>query len=206
MKTRTLLALSACLLATAPLSQAITISATAALPDDAFNFGLFFSQTTETYTTPFTTFDFSSQAFASITSLESLQINLQFFNFDTDTDLFDRNNITLTLAGFNTGVLLNGFGNGSSTATITGNILNNADLILTALQNTGVLSAGFQDITSSPSNNFLFTGGSSTITLSDQPVAVPFTPSHAAGLITLAGASLWLRRRKQSGETTPVAA
>lgn len=201
MRTSALLALSACLLATAPLANAITLSATATLPDDNLNFAIFAVQTTETFVGPFTTFNFSSQPYGSITSLESLVINLQFFNFDTAPSTIDQNNITLTLAGYNTGVRLNGFGNGFGTATITGNILTNADLILTALQNTGVLTAGFSDATNSPSNNFLFTGGSTTLVLSDQPIEVPFTPSHAAGLITLAAASFWMRQRKQAGVT-----
>lgn len=198
MRTSAFLALSACLLATAPLSNAVTLSATATLPDDNLNFAIFAVQTTETFTGPFTTFNFSSQDYSSITSLESLVINLQFFNFDTAPGTIDLNNITLTLAGYDTGVLLNGFGNAFGEATITGNLLSNATEILHVLQTTGILSAGFHDSTSSPSNNFLFTGGSSTLTLSDQPIEVPFTPSHAAGLITLAAASVWMRKRKQS--------
>lgn len=210
MRTSAFLALSACLLATAPLAQAITISASIPLPNSTLveGFDIFDGETwpkTEAFTAPFGTFDFTSQAYQDVTSLESLAITIRFFNLDTNADGgFDRNNITLTLAGYDTGVLLNGFGNSTSTQTVTG-ILDHAELILTALQTTGALTVGLKDTTLSPSNPFLFTGGTATIYLSE-PVGVPLSPSHAAGLLTLVGASYYLRRRNQDGTSVPAAA
>lgn len=200
MKTSALLALSACLLATAPLSQAATISASIPLPNSTTlpGFVAFDVNTwpkTET-TGNFGTFDFSSQNYQDITSLATLSISIRFFNLDTDATGFDKGKISLTLAGFDTGVFLDGFTNGDTTLTIDG-ILNNSASILAALQTTGTLTVGLLDSTSSPSNPFLFLGGTSSLSLSE-PVAVPFTPSHAAGLAAVGAASLWMRRRKQA--------
>lgn len=210
MRTSAILALSACLLATAPLGHAITISASIPLPDSTTmpGFVAFDVNTwpkTESYTTSFGTFDFTSQSYGDISSLESMSIGIRFFNLDTDTTGFDKNHISLTLAGYDTGIFLNGFSNGDTTLTVTG-ILNNASQILAALQTTGTLAVGLLDNSASPSNPFLFLGGTATISLSEPAVAVPLNPSHAVGLLSLAGASYYLRRRTQLGARAKVAA
>lgn len=188
-----------------PMARAITISASITLPNSttAPGFNYLDDSTwpkTETNSS-FGTFDFTGESYESLTSLETLSITMTFFNLDTNTDVgFDRNNITLSLAGFDTGVALNGFGNGTNTLTLS-DLVSNSSSILAALQTTGSLTAGLLDATSSPSNPFLFIGGTATLSLTEA-VPIPFTPSQTAGLIMMGTTTVWLRWRRMRAATT----
>lgn len=194
MKLSSILSLSACLFAAVPLSHAVTISAAISLPISDFNDENNLPMT-ET-TSAFGTFDFTGQNYLGVDAINSLSISLRFFNLDTAVGFIDRDNISLTLDGYDTGIFLNDYGNAFTTRSFNTPIAN-SNLILAALQSDGFLTIGMYDRTSSPSNVFGFSGGTATLTF-NPPVVIPFNPSHAVGLIALAGVSYVVRRRKQA--------
>ena len=138
------------------------------------------------------TFNFSS-SFASLPSLTGLAISLKFFNLDTNSIIgFDYNNITLALGTypgsmFDTGIKVNGFGNGTVSAVVFGgtDLAGNGAAIYSALvASGGFLTVGLLDSTASPSNPFLFKGGTASLQLANQPI--PFTPTQTLGFGLLA--------------------
>jgi hypothetical protein len=199
----------ASLLLTGSTARAITISASVAMPPLNFS-NIQFTETNPTFydyvgTTPTVplALDFSSQSYTSILSLDSLNITLSFYNLDTLSSDTDFNNITLTLAGIDTGIKLNGYGNAGSTNSFLGAPINGAAILAALNSNSGILTMGLLDVTASPSNPFWFNGGIASLDLTDSTSPVPFTPSESMGLLVMAAASAWVRWRRRS---PPVAA
>jgi hypothetical protein len=96
-------------------------------------------------------YDFTSQAYGSLTSLDNVTVMLTLNNGQTGVGDLDENNLTLALDGIDTGIKLNGFlGNQLQTLTLSG-IPNNAAAILAALQSDGKLVGSIID--ANPGNN-----------------------------------------------------
>ncbi len=194
--------LFAAVLFSATAARALTINASITLPNSTLNPGFDFLDVNtwpkSESTANFGTFDFSAQSFGSLATLDSLSITMKFFNLDTDATGFDRNNITLTLGGIDTGLLLNGFSNGTNTLTLGGAISNGAAILASLQGNGGLLAAGLLDATNSPTNPYLFLGGTASLSLADTPpTPIPFTPSETAGLLVMGAASAWARWRRR---------
>jgi hypothetical protein len=142
------------------------------------------------------TFDFSSTPYSTFTSITSLSLTLALYDLQTmasgtGAQKRDYNNLSLTLAGLNTGILLNGYDAGvGSTVTVTGTPLNSSAIVSALISNNGLLSFGILDATSNPSNSFDYFGGTASMTLN--VTQVPFSPSTTLGLV-LVGAFALIR-------------
>jgi hypothetical protein len=155
--------------------------------------------------TPLGSLDFTGQPVLSMPALQSMNFSLALGGLDTGAGNFDVNNITLTIAGFDTGIKLNGYTNSifSQTRSFTGNVLNGAS-ILAAIQATpGSVTVGMLDITPDGSNEYFTYGGSFLMTFNSE--AVPFTPSENMGLLVMGAASVWVRLRRRSVPSPAVA-
>lgn len=96
-------------------------------------------------------YDFTSQGYGSLVSLDGLSVMLTLNNGQTGAGELDENNLTLALDGIDTGIKLNGFlANNLVTLTLTGAPAN-AAAILAALQADGKLVGSIVD--SAPGNN-----------------------------------------------------
>ena len=146
--------------------------------------------------TPLGSLDFTGQPVLSMPALQSMSFNLALGGLDTGPGNFDVNNITLTIAGFNTGIKLNGYTNSifSQNRSFTGNVLNGAS-ILAAIQATpGAVSVGMLDNTPDGSNEYFTYGGSFAMTFNSE--GVPFTPAESMGLLVMGAATVWVRLRR----------
>ncbi len=144
------------------------------------------------------TLDFTGQPVGSMPQLNSMHFSLALGGLDTGASNFDFNNITLTVAGIDTGIKLNGYTNSifSQTRTFDKNILNGA-AILAAIQSTpSSISVGLLDITPDGTNEYYTYGGSFNLTFDSNPV--PFTPAESMGLVVMGAASAWVRFRRRS--------
>lgn len=175
---------------------AVTISASFTLPTSDFG-----NLPTTESNPNIGTFNFSSDPnWGTVTSLGLIDISLRFFNLDTNTGGLDNGNIFLTLGGLNTGLALNGFGNGTDTVSFTGVSPSNASGIIAALNGSGgLLNVGLLDTTSSPTNPFALLGGTASISfVGATVVAVPFTPVQTLGYGLIALAIAWrIARRRE---------
>ena len=191
------LSLAAALAAAAfsPSVRAVTISASVAMPP------LNFANAQFTELNPaVATLDFSSQNYSLIQSLDAINVTLSFYNLDTNVGGPDANNITLSMAGFDTGILLNGFGNIGSTNSFSGTPTNGAAILAALNANNGLLTLGLIDATPTPSNVFWFNGGTASLDLTDSttPTPVPFTPADSLGLGLVAVGIIVARLRRKS--------
>ena len=190
----------------APSASAVTVNLTSTItPADPLMANLI-SPGGYTETQPdFGTFDFTSQIAAGdyATSLGKINITLRIFNLDTNVGGLDFDNITLRLGGFDTGIVLNGYGQGFATLSFNDQTINNAAAIMSVINSTRMLTAGINDKTSagivadgSGSNYFNFTNLSVTFAFVSATV-VPFSPVQALGLglVGLAAGFRQLRRR-----------
>jgi hypothetical protein len=146
--------------------------------------------------TPLGSLDFTGQPVGSMPTLSSVNFSLSLANLDTSPVDIDFNNISLTIAGYDTGLKLNGFTNGffAETHSFNANIINGA-LILAAIQNTpGAIAVGLLDATPTHSNKYYTYGGSFAMTLDSQPV--PFSPTQSLGLFLTAGIAGFARWRR----------
>jgi hypothetical protein len=146
-------------------------------------------------TRPSTPYDFSSQLFANLTSIDSITVTLSMVDGDTGPGEGDFNELTLGLDGIDTGLLLNGFrDNQFDTLTFSG-VPQNAAAILSALQNDGRLVGTVID--SRPNDNSIVLPDDYTTTLQIQGPAHAPEPCSvtlvALGLLPLARG---LRRRR----------
>ena len=110
---------------------------------------------------------------------------------------FDTDNITLSIAGIDTGIKLNGYTDSAAGQNISfnSNIINGA-LILAQIQlNPSAISVGLIDITADHGNEYYTYGGSFSLTFDSQPI--PFTPVQSLGLIVVAGVAGLKRWRRQ---------
>jgi hypothetical protein len=130
-------------------------------------------------------YDFTGQNYASLTSIDNIQITLTIFDansgFSNTAADFDFNNLSFGLAGFDTGIKLNGFSaasiNGSDiTLTFFSSSISNATQILTALQATGTLTGSIIDATGAPdSNGMTLSSQYDTTLIINAPVPEPST-------------------------------
>ena len=137
-----------------------------------------------------------------------MSITLSFYGLDTNnlpSPGFDYNNITLALGGVNTGILLNGYGNGLDTRTFNTTLANEAAIINVMNNTGGVLTVGLFDARRPDNapldpditwqeNPFLLLGGTATLSFPDA-VAVPFTPVQTLGYGLIALVVAWRRFR-----------
>lgn len=194
------IALVATLLFTALITRvsAATISSSFTLPtSDFMNL-----PTTESNPT-LGNFNFSSDPnFGFVNNLGLINISLTFFGLDTNVGGLDNNNITLTLGGFNTGIVLNGFTNGVNTLSFNNQTTLNAQNIIDVINNNGgVLSVGLLDgnAAGSGTNPFAMIGGTASLSFVGASITpVPFTPvqTFGFGLIALIVAWRIARRRE----------
>jgi hypothetical protein len=148
------------------------------------------------YLSPFASFNFNTvSGYSGLGSLAHIGLTMSFRGLETGVGQTDYNNIQLTVNGYNTGLLLNGFGSLVTTQHLYLNGVQNASDILNSLNATGIANIGFFDSTLSPDNAFRFGGSTAYLTVSD--TAIPFSPASTAGL-TLVGAWLIARYRKQA--------
>lgn len=150
------------------------------------------------------TFDFSGVSFGDYNSITSISLTLALYDLQTmstgsGNDRRDYNNISLTLGGASTGILLNNYPRNAGATVTNGGAPTNGAAILAALTaNGGMLTLGLLDATASPSNAFDYFGGIASLTL--EVTAVPFGPSTTLGFSVIAAIALlrawprWKRR------------
>lgn len=178
-------------------ASAVTISSSFTLPtSDFMNL-----PTTESNPT-LGTFNFSGDPnFGFVNNLGLINISLTFFGLDTNVGGLDNGNITLTLGGFDTGIVLNGFTNGVNTISFNNQTTLNAQNIIDAINNSGgLLSVGLLDGNGAGSgtNPFAMIGGTASLSFVGASVtAVPFTPVQTLGYALIALAIAWRMARRR---------
>ena len=144
--------------------------------------------------------DFSGPDLSNLLSIDSIEVTLTLQDGDTAPGNLDEDTLSLGLAGFDTGLLLNGFPNSQAFVTLTIEGPNNSSQILDSLQQNN----GFLDVSifSSGSNftgegNFVESQASDelTLTLTGTSNSVTPIPSPAAAGIGLIGGLSLLARR-----------
>ena len=106
---------------------------------------------TVTYTA--SDFDFNGTNFMDLVSIDKIKITLTLGDGDTANGNFDFNNLTLKLDGIDTGLVLNGFPDGSFATNMIMGVPTNSGSLLTALQTDGLLTGQIMDI--GGGNNYL---------------------------------------------------
>ena len=187
--------------------RAVAANFTITLPMPAFTTGT--TMTTESNPT-LGTFDFSSTPFANFSTVTSLSLTLALYDLQTmatgtGAQKRDFNNLSLSLAGFNTGLLLNNYDAGTgSTVTTTGTVLNGASIASALISNNGLLTFGIIDASTNPTNAFDYFGGTASLTLT--VTQVPFSPSATLGFGLVALIALvrgWPRLKRQFASHAP---
>lgn len=147
-------------------------------------------------------YDFTAQNFAALTSIDNIQLTLTIFDgnsgFSGTAADFDFNNLTFGLAGFDTGIKLNGFSaasiNGSDiTLTFFSSSISNSAQILAALHATGTLTGSIIDATGNPDSN-----GMTLSSLHDTTLVINAVPEPSTWVLLAVGAALFVlvaRRR-----------
>jgi hypothetical protein len=129
-------------------------------------------------------YDFTGQNYAALSAINSIQVTLTVFDgnsgFSGTAADFDFNNLTLGLAGFDTGIKLNGFSaasiNGSDiTLTFSSSSISNGPQILAVLQATGTLAGSIIDATGLPDSNGMTLSSQHDTTLIINAVPEPST-------------------------------
>lgn len=155
--------------------------------------GLTVPQTGGSYplTTSNAPYDFSSQQdYVSLDFIDSISVAMTVGEGDTARGNFDRDNLTLGLDGYNTGIVLNGFPNEQTqTLPFSGSPTNSED-ILVALQQDGQLVGSLidSDSDSLAEDNIFFPAVPTTLTIRgdrDTAVPVPFGFSPGLGILAL---------------------
>ena len=98
-------------------------------------------------------YNFAGQPYSSLTSIDKLSVTLTLSDTDKALGNFDFNQLTLGLDGINTGIKLNGFGDGLTQTLTIGGTPSNASAIISALQADGQLVGTIIDQTSN--DNFI---------------------------------------------------
>jgi hypothetical protein len=129
-------------------------------------------------------FDFTGQNYAALTSIDNIQVTLTIFDgnsgFSGTAADFDFSDLSFGLAGFDTGIKLNGFSaasiNGSDiTLTFFSSSISNAPQILAALQATGTLTGSIIDSSGAPDSNGMALNNSHDTTLIINNIPEPST-------------------------------
>jgi hypothetical protein len=151
-------------------------------------------------------YDFTGQNFAGLSSIDNIQVTLTVFDgnsgFSGTPADFDFNNLSFGLAGFDTGIKLNGFSaasiDGSDiTLTFSSSSISNAPQILAVLQATGTLTGSIIDATGNPDSNGMTLSSQHDTTLVINAVPEPSTWTLLAlGSVSFAVAAR--RRRSRS--------
>jgi hypothetical protein len=129
-------------------------------------------------------YNFTGQNYAALTSIDNIQVTLTIFDGNsgpsgTAAD-FDFNNLSFGLAGFDTGIKLNGFSaasiNGSDiTLSFFSSSISNAAQILAVLQANGTLTGSIIDATGLPNSNGMTLSSQHDTTLIINAVPEPST-------------------------------
>jgi len=145
-----------------------------------------------TGTTPW---DFRSQNYDTLTSIDEISVTLTLLDGDTDTGEYDEGKLILGLDGLNTGLALNGFPSDLTlTHTVTG--ANQAAGLLAALQVDGYLLGSIWDL--SPDDNYVKVRAEydATLTLTDyEATVVPVPGALLLGSLGVAATAALKRRR-----------
>ncbi|MEY2530259.1 MAG: serralysin [Verrucomicrobiota bacterium] len=129
-------------------------------------------------------YDFTGQNYAGLSSIDNIQVTLTVFDgnsgFSGPVEDFDFNNLTFGLAGFDTGIKLNGFSSASIdgsdiTLTFFSSSISNAPQILAVLQATGTLTGSIIDATGLPDSNGMTLSSTHNTTLVINAVPEPST-------------------------------
>lgn len=147
-------------------------------------------------------YDFTGQNYAALTSIDNIQVTLTIFDgnsgFSGTAADFDFNNLSFGLAGFDTGIKLNGFSaasiNGSDiTLTFFSASISNATQILAAVQTTGTLTGSIIDATGNHDSN-----GMTLSSQYDTTLIINAVPEPSTWALLAAGSALvvFAARRK----------
>jgi len=129
-------------------------------------------------------YDFTGQNYAGLTSIDNIQVTLTIFDgnsgFSGTPADFDFNNLSFGLAGFDTGIKLNGFSSASIdgsdiTLTFFSSSISNAPQILAVLQATGSLTGSIIDSTGLADSNGMTLSNQHDTTLIINAVPEPST-------------------------------
>ena len=124
-------------------------------------------------------FDFTGTDYLTLSDIDTARLNVTIDDGDSAPGDFDFNNLTLTLDGIDTGLLLNGFPDGQNVQlTLTGPI-NNSAAVLAALKADGRLVGGIKTTFPNDDNIFFFPTIATTLTLTG-PVGVSVVPEPGA--------------------------
>jgi hypothetical protein len=137
-----------------------------------------------------TGWDYYDQPYEALTSLDWLAVTLTLEDGDTLPGNFDRDQLTLALDGIDTGIRLNGFGDGALTTLTVSGVPANREALLGALQQDGVLVGTIIDHTAG--DNFLGIPAAFTTTLALQG-EVPEPATWAVLALGLVGLVAWRR-------------
>lgn len=129
-------------------------------------------------------YDFTAQNYAALSAINNIQVTLTVFDGNSGSsgpvEDFDFNNLSFGLAGFDTGIKLNGFSaasiNGADiTLTFFSSSITNAPQILAVLQATGQLQGSIIDATGLPNSNGMVLSNLYNTTLIINAVPEPST-------------------------------
>jgi len=164
-------------------------------------------------TTTFTSglgYDFTAQAFNTLTTIDDITVTLTIGDGDSDLGEFDENSLFLTLDGINTGLALNGFTGSSQIVTLTLTQLNpiTGAAILAALAD-GFLVGGIFDLDADGVNTMNFPAainttlditGQSTTNGGGGPGAVPLPAAVVLAPLGAGLAGFCARRFRRAGK------
>jgi hypothetical protein len=154
-----------------------------------------------------TAWNFSSQNYLGINSVDEISVTLTLFDGDTGMGEFDAGELMLELDNLNTGLALDGFAHNATMANYTVSGANHAVGLLSLLRQDGLLLGRVLDL--SPNDNYIKIRGGymATLSLTDHELivvpqsgdSVSVVPVPSAVLLSSFGvvATGWLKRKRQ---------